>query len=162
MKSADEMCTIIDQAKARIAELTADYSASVKLCELGQELIDEAAIHLQSAEAEITRLNTALRYEQDRSGRIGTHGPGCESWGPRHYECATEKLSATIKVNTELEAENARWVERHNQARAEVGRLREALEAAEYVLTRTARPNNKCHDALAIARQALAVTQEKG
>jgi len=39
------------------------------------------------AAAEITRLNAALKYEEIRSDRIGTHGPGCWSWGPRHYEC---------------------------------------------------------------------------
>ena len=38
-------------------------------------------------DAEIARLNAALRYEQHRAERIGTHGPGCERWGPAHYEC---------------------------------------------------------------------------
>ena len=44
--------------------------------------------------AEITRLNAALRYEQHLAERVGTHGPGCEHWGPAHYECAVRALKA--------------------------------------------------------------------
>lgn len=40
------------------------------------------------------RLNAAPRYEQHRAERIGTHGPGCETWGPAHYECAVRALKA--------------------------------------------------------------------
>ena len=61
-------------------------------------------ILFNEAAAEITRLNAALKYEENRSGRIGTHGPGCWAWGPRHYECLSTRLA-------ELEAENARMRE---------------------------------------------------
>lgn len=57
------------------------------------ELMDEAA-------DEITRLNAALQWEQNRSERIGTHGPGCHAWGPAHYECL-------LRENTRLTAELA-------------------------------------------------------
>jgi hypothetical protein len=42
--------------------------------------------------AEVTRLESCLHYDQHRSGWIGTHGPGCEMWGPAHYECAVRAL----------------------------------------------------------------------
>lgn len=47
----------------------------------------QAAALLRTQHAEIERLNAAVKWEQNRAERIGTHGPGCRTWGPAHYEC---------------------------------------------------------------------------
>jgi hypothetical protein len=53
-------------------------------------------------EKEIERLRTALRYEENRFQRIGTHGPDCWKWGPSHYECA-------LRHTKELEKQIENW-----------------------------------------------------
>lgn len=47
---------------------------------------------LRTQHAEIERLTSCLKWEQSRAERIGTHGPGCEKWGPSHYECALRAI----------------------------------------------------------------------
>lgn len=69
------------------------------VCKLKNEIQTIHDVKLIEADvdltAEIERLNQALTWEQNRSGRIGTHGPGCHTWGDRHYECL-------LRVNQEL------------------------------------------------------------
>ena len=49
---------------------------------------------LGDALAENERLKSRLKYQEDRDGWIGTHGPDCWSYGPRHYECAIRHINA--------------------------------------------------------------------
>jgi hypothetical protein len=61
---------------------------SVKICVC--DIMGDAA-------DEIERLNRALKWEQDRSGRVGTHSPGCWTWGHQHYQCAIQHIAALDK-----------------------------------------------------------------
>ena len=63
----------------------------------------QAAAELRRLYAENERLNNALQWEQNRFERIGTHGPGCHTWGHRHYECLLREYKMLLDA-----LENAR------------------------------------------------------
>ena len=57
---------------------------------------DDAAAELRRLHAENERLNNTLQWEQNRSEHIGTHGPGCHTWGHRHYECLLREYKSLL------------------------------------------------------------------
>jgi hypothetical protein len=52
---------------------------------------------LGDALSENERLKRALKYQDDRETWIGTHGPDCWSYGPRHYDCAIKHIESLKK-----------------------------------------------------------------
>jgi hypothetical protein len=89
-----------------IATLSADLAAAEKINRQLTATSLRLAGKLETAEAEIARLNQCIQWEQHRAERIGTHSETCGTWGPQHYECLLRE---------------------HEARGAEIERLREAL-----------------------------------
>jgi len=104
------MTDIVERMKATACpDNTGCMSIRMCVCDVVGDAVDE-----------IERLNKALKWEQDRSGRVGTHSPGCWTWGHQHYQCAIQHIAALDK-----ELESAALI---------VGTVREDLKDNEGML----------------------------
>ena len=96
LKGKCEVCDL--QAEAEADKVIIEYhEATIKRLQYEVDAIPAIKEERDALAAEVVRLNKALTWEQNRSERIGTHGPGCHTWGPSHYECLLREFNKENK-----------------------------------------------------------------
>ena len=104
--------------------MTQELIERLRLLEQDHEPDRWPAIRMRDVYAlleEIDRLNNAIKYEQHRVERIGTHGLGCSEWGPNHYECALR----------EVENQRRSFSQSRHEYRTKIMQLEERLAALD-------------------------------
>lgn len=103
-----------------------------QMISLGEKIAlgSDSAIMLESA-AELDRLNTAIKWEQNRAERIGTHGPNCHTWGPSHYECAMRVIDEQLGENKNLLAAHIECANHFDQLKEDYNKYK--ADAERYV-----------------------------
>jgi 6-pyruvoyl-tetrahydropterin synthase len=133
------VCDIMGDASEEIESLRDQLDHTLLMLKETQEgwevLMEENAKFMKErdeARLEAERLNKALKWEQDRSGRVGTHSPGCWKWGHQHYGCAVEHIAGLDK-----ELESAALI---------VGLVREDLKDNQDILDEAVKEVNELNE----------------